>query len=328
MRLLTEETMKSRPQTIQIFLPQGDPSGLRQAEITTRTVRVFEVPRAEVGTFLQMPEANQVGLYFLFSAQDEDVPECYIGQSGNVGRRLAQHVTGKEFWERALIAVSLTNSWTDTHVGYMEWRSIHTATASGRYALLNGNAASNRHTPLPLESDCHEYLETISVLLATLGKPVLQPLVGRSHSPGCTLNRVDQDVRSEPSEAAPAATDDADSPGIRLFLRARNSAAEGVLASEGLVVMAGSRGNATDLPGIRPGLKRLRDRLLSQGIAVIEGSSLLMVRDHLFSSPSYAAGALIGGAQNGRTAWKDAEGRTLKAMEEVRFADVDIAPEE
>lgn len=35
-----------RPQTIQIFLPTGDPNGIRQAEITTRSVRVFDVPRS------------------------------------------------------------------------------------------------------------------------------------------------------------------------------------------------------------------------------------------------------------------------------------------
>lgn len=314
--------MQSRPQTIQIFLPQGDPSGLRQAEITTRTVRVFEVPRTAVSTFLNMPEANQVGLYFLFGTQDEDVPECYIGQSGNVGRRLAQHVAGKEFWERAFIAVSLTNSWTDTHVGYMEWKSIQAAAKSGRYALLNGNAASNRHTPLPLESDCHEYLETISVLLATLGKPVLQPLAATPKSTNRTQRGANLSKPAELTEAMPVAARGEDVPDIRLFLRARNCVAEGVLGPEGLVVLAESRGNAADLPGIKPGLKRLRERLLSQGIAVVEGNSLLMVRDHLFSSPSYAAGALIGGAQNGRIAWKDGEGRTLKALEEVQFTDV------
>lgn len=314
--------MEPRPQTIQIFLPQGDPSGLRQAEITTRTVRVFEVPRASVSTFMNMPEANQVGLYFLFGTQDEDVPECYIGQSGNVGRRLAQHVAGKEFWERALIAVSLTNSWTDTHVGYMEWKSIQAAAESGRYALLNGNAASNRHTPLPLESDCHEYLETISVLLATLGKPVLQPLVAAPHSTERTQSGANSDKPSEAPEAMAVVARRAYDADVRLFLRIRNCVAEGFLSSEGIVVLAGSRGNATDLPGIKSGIKRLRDRLLGQGIAVVEGSNLLLKRDYLFSSPSYAAGALIGGAQNGRTAWKDAEGRTLKALEEIRFADV------
>jgi hypothetical protein len=45
---------------------------------------------------------------------------CYIGQTGNVGGRLKQHTAAKDYWERALVAVSLTNTWTDTHVGAHE----------------------------------------------------------------------------------------------------------------------------------------------------------------------------------------------------------------
>ena len=57
--------MMLRPQTIQIFLPTGDPRGMRVAEITTRIVRVIEVPRSQLADFLKMPEAQQVGVYFL-----------------------------------------------------------------------------------------------------------------------------------------------------------------------------------------------------------------------------------------------------------------------
>ncbi len=38
---------------------------MRVAEITTRIVRVIEVPRSQLGDFLRMPEAQQVGVYFL-----------------------------------------------------------------------------------------------------------------------------------------------------------------------------------------------------------------------------------------------------------------------
>jgi hypothetical protein len=48
------------PQTIQIFLPAGDPRGMRMAEITTRIVRVIEVPRSQLGEFVKTPEALQV----------------------------------------------------------------------------------------------------------------------------------------------------------------------------------------------------------------------------------------------------------------------------
>jgi hypothetical protein len=165
------------PQTIQIYLPQGDPAGIRMAEITTRTVRLFEVPRTLLSDFRAMPVSKQVGVYFLFGSSPQGRPAAYIGQSGNVGDRIKNHDGSKESWDKALIAVSLTNSWTSTHVSYMEWQAIRKATASGRYDLHNGNDASNPHTPAPLEADCHEYLETISVLMTTLGYPMMEPLV-------------------------------------------------------------------------------------------------------------------------------------------------------
>ena len=50
-----------RPQTIQIFLPTGDPNAIRQAEITTRSVRVFDVSRSPLKLFAGTPDLMQPG---------------------------------------------------------------------------------------------------------------------------------------------------------------------------------------------------------------------------------------------------------------------------
>jgi len=62
--------MTPTPKTIQIFLPGGDPRGLRVAEITTRIVQVIEVPRTRLDEFSRMPESAQVGVYFLASSAE------------------------------------------------------------------------------------------------------------------------------------------------------------------------------------------------------------------------------------------------------------------
>lgn len=54
--------MTATPKTIQIFLPSGDPRGLRIAEITTRIVQVIEVPRSRLDEFGRMPESSQFGV--------------------------------------------------------------------------------------------------------------------------------------------------------------------------------------------------------------------------------------------------------------------------
>lgn len=282
------------PQTIQIYLPQGDPAGIRMAEITTRTVRVFEVPRPLLREFREMPESKQVGVYYLFGSSPAGRASSYIGQSGNIGDRLKQHSDKKEFWDHALVAVSLTNTWTNTHTGFMEWQSIRKATDAGRFELHNANDASNPHTPAPLESDCREYLETISVLLTTLGYPILQPL---------------KDIRMMPTSRGDSAPE-------TLLFRERGSEARAHVTAGGVLVLAGSVGRADSRPSLAAGMVRRRAELIEQGIAEIRGDDYVFLRDQLFASPSTAGAVVMGGSVNGRITWKNSDGLTFQQIEE------------
>lgn len=275
-----------RPQTIQIYLPAGNPRGIRVAEITTRIVRVVEVPRSQLTDFLQTPEAQQVGVYFLVGDLSETgQPRAYIGQSGNVGKRLEQHHQGKDFWNRALVVISLTNSMTQTHALFLEWFAIATATQAGRYSLENSNTGARPHTPAPLEADCHEIHETAATLLATLGQPIFEPLTPAT------------------SMSAP-----------RELFYCKGSGADGVgeYTSEGFVVHKDSKGRADVVASIQgTSHERFRKQLVSEGILAAQGNSLAFTRDHLFSSPSMAAMTLMGRSANGWVEWKNTQGQTL-----------------
>lgn len=287
-----------RPQTIQIYLPGGNPRGIRVAEITTRIVRVVEVPRSQLTDFLQMPEAQQVGVYFLVGDLSETgQPRAYIGQSGSVGTRLAQHNQGKDFWNRALVVTSLTNSMTQTHALFLEWFAIAAATQAGRYSLENGNTGARPHTPAPLEADCHEIHETAATLLATLGQPLFEPLT------------------PVPSVSAP-----------RELFYCKGSGADGVgeYTSEGFVVHKDSRGRADVVASIQgTSHERFRKQLATEGVLVAQGNSLAFTRDHLFSSPSMAAMALMGRSANGWTEWKNTQGQTLDEVKRQPVMELD-----
>lgn len=274
------------PQTIQIYLPAGDPRGIRVAEITTRIIRVIEVPRSQLGEFIKTPEAQQVGVYFLLGELSEaGLPRVYIGQSGSVGTRLVQHNQGKDFWNRALVVISLTNSMTQTHALFLEWFAISEATKAGRYSLENGNAGARPHTPAPLEADCHEIHETAATLLATLGQPIFEPLTNAPAFPGAQKE---------------------------LFY-CKGSGADGVgeYTSEGFVVMKGSRGRKENVDSLSLSNQRFRSQLLTEGILAAQDNALIFSRDHLFSSPSMAAIALMGRSANGWLEWKNPQGKTL-----------------
>ncbi len=145
--------MNSTAKTIQIFLPGGDPLGIRVAEITTRIVQVIEVPRSLLPVFLKMPESEQVSLYFLVGeSEDGSEHRVYVGQTGDLRARLVAHNKEKDFWERALVLISKTNSLTQTHALFLEWHCLQASRKAARFTDENGNGGSKPHTPAPLEA--------------------------------------------------------------------------------------------------------------------------------------------------------------------------------
>ena len=279
-----------RPQTIQIFLPTGDPRGMRVAEITTRIVRVIEVPRSQLADFLKLPESQQVGVYFLMGdLSDAGLPRAYVGQSGNVGNRLIQHNQNKDFWNRALVVISLTNSLTQTHAMFLEWFAIAEATKAGRYSLENGNTGSQPYTPAPLQADCYEIHETAATLLATLGQPVFEPL---------TQTATTSNGKPQPAEL--------------FYCKGPDANGVGEYTSEGFVVLKGSTarvGNVASIQGSSQ--ERFREQLVTDGVLQLQGTQYVFTRDYLFTSPSMAAIAVLGRSANGWMEWKTDKGQTL-----------------
>ncbi|MBH0015176.1 GIY-YIG nuclease family protein [Pseudoalteromonas sp. NGC95] len=286
---------QKRPRTIQIFLPTGDPAGIRIAEQTTSIIRLIEVPRSDIAEFLKMPEAKQVGLYFLVSGDSKD--ELYIGQSGDVGSRLMQHYKDeKKDWERALVLVSLTNNLTQTHVLYLESLSIEKAKHCQRYELLNGNGGQKPYTPIPLKADCDEIHEIGSLLLATLGYPIFEPL----------------------TEVSPTKTE-------QVFLCSRTSVdAKGIYTNEGMVVLKGSSAPMTTKRKTEQRFYDKRDQLLTKGVIAEKNGRFVFQRDYLFPTPSGASMFLLLASSNGWVDWKtelgitlhDHQGRTLESANE------------
>ncbi len=280
------------PKTIQIFLPGGDPTGIRVAEITTRIVQVIDVPRKLLPEFFAMAESTQVGVYYLVAVpEDGGEPQVYIGQTGDLRGRLKQHDADskKEFWERALVLISRTQTLTQTHALFLEWLSIQAARKAGRYQDANANGGSRPYTPAPMEADCYEIFETGKALLATLGHPLFNAM-------------------------APAAVESTQ-PAEVFHCAAGGTNARGVYTTEGFVVLAGSVGRRENVQSIvGTSDANFREKLITDGVMKIEGSTVVFTKDHQFRSPSTAAVAVLGRTANGWQEWKDKDGKTLDAV--------------
>lgn len=287
----------TQAKTILIFLPSGEPRGIRIAEITTRIVQVFEVPRSLLQDFVAMPESEQVAVYFLVGHGDQgEGDRVYIGQTSDLRARLAKHDgdKNKDFWQRAFVMLSRTNSLTQTHALFLEWYCLQEAGKAGRYAIENGNSGSKPHTPPPLQADCLEIFATGKVLLATLGVPLFDPL----------------------AQAGRRAGDD------EFVCTASGAEARGVYTTEGFVVLKGSLGRLANVASIRgTSSERMREDLLAKKVMVAKGDKVEFAHDHLFGSPSMAAIAVLGRTANGWVEWKTGDGKTLDEVKRRKSGD-------
>nr|WP_051292447.1 GIY-YIG nuclease family protein [Acetobacter nitrogenifigens] len=293
------------PQTIQIFLPGGDPQGIRVASITTRILQVIEVPRICLSAFLAMPEADYVGVYALLGENEEtSVPKAYIGQTGNFRTRLKQHSEKKDFWNRALISLSMTQSLTVTHAYYLEWLAIGKAARAERFELENGTAGSKPHTPPAMEAECREVFETLDILFTTLGYPLFEPLLRSRRQTSTDATPV--------FEAAEPSNISSDEEGVTVYCLAPGVEGQARYTEEGLVVLSGSYGRSEVSDSFsRHNYYRKRQNLIDQGALRIDGSRIVYTRDTLFKSPSPGAVYLLGRSANGWFEWKDRTGRSL-----------------
>ncbi|MFZ7142922.1 GIY-YIG nuclease family protein [Avibacterium avium] len=277
------------PKTLQIFLPTGEPQGIRIIEESTSIMRVIEVPRHDLATFLEMEESNQVGVYFLICGADND--EVYIGQSGEVGKRIRQHHDKNEIdFSRALVLISLTQNLTQTHALYLESLAIEKATESQRFSLKNGNKGQKPHTPPPLKAACETMFEIADLLLSSLGYPIFEPL------------------RKTPSASQKEI----------IFHCPRNGVqAQAIYTQDGMIVLKGSnfpyieKSNASDY---RQRAITQCDELIEKGILTLDNGRCFFNKDFRFNSPSSAAVLLLLGNANGWTEFKTAEGKTLKEI--------------
>ncbi|WP_201566408.1 GIY-YIG nuclease family protein [Psychrobacter immobilis] len=301
--------------TIQIYLPKGNPRGLRLAEMTTRTVRLIEIPRIHIDDFLSMPDAKQVGLYFLIGDTDSiDKPLLYIGQTGDLKTRLNQHHK-KDFWTRAFVMLSTNNSMTQTHALYMEHKAIATALDVGRYELKNGNSGNKPHTPAPLQADCEELFHTLDVLLSTLGQPIFESLAIHD---SLYSNETDAHKLTTPTDVKVKKTAEI-SPTkpipVLFYYKVKDGDAQGYYDDDGFVVLAGSLIRQTQTSSAPPFVAKLKESLLSSGkLIAVNDTSYKLTENHLFKTPSGASSLVSGRSTNGWIEWKNAAGQTLDSI--------------
>ena len=288
--------MQPTPKTLQIFLPQGSPSGIRIAELTTRIVQAVACPRTGLEALFKRQEIGHIATYFLFGGSDEDSkPEAYVGQTEDLIARLKSHDAKKEFWHTVVFLISRTHSFTQAHIRWLEWKGIATAAAAKRYHLSNGNAGSEPFVTEAMRADLDEVFETGSILLEALGQPLFRPLIEKAST------------GKAPEE---------------WFLSGPEASARGSYSSDGFVVREGSYCRFKLVDSAKTGfVSSARHRLIADGILVEEGGHYVFKEDYLFKAPSGAAMVVLGRTANGWREWKNKDGVPIDQLRKKAAAE-------
>lgn len=273
----------NRPQTIQIFLPDGSPRSVKIAELTNRVVKAVLVPRNKIDYISNRDELKNVGIYFLFGeSADKAKPLLYIGEAEDCLDRIKQHNKSKDFWNYAVVMVSKINAFTKSHAKYLEHISVIKAKESNRFEIENSTIPTKSFVTESMEADLLDSFETMTILLATLGFPVFEK-VGKAENSNKDY----------------------------FILNGRGITAEGDLIDDGFVIYKGSQAKIDTVPSCPDYIIALRNKLLEEKILVQKEGHLLFEEDYIFGSPSTAAGVAWGRSTNGWVNWKNEKSKTL-----------------
>jgi len=288
---------KQTPFTLTIFVADGDPDGLQIVERTNWNGKAVVFPRATYADVRQRDEFSQTGVYLLLGPdEDSDRDMLYVGEGDLVRDRFNQHIVNKDFWTRAVFFVAGPGQLNKAHVKYLEHRLVDLGNRAKRVKLENGNAPS---APKLSESDRAAMDVFLGNMLGIL------PVLG--------VNAFEQ------SSAAAIATPS----NPLLYCESSKGKGTGKDTPQGFVVLEGSLASLTEVPSMSkhlPHISKLRKMLVENGVFVEDGKFYRMTQDYTFSSPSQATDVLFGTSTNGREAWRDASGRTLKEIQEAQAA--------
>lgn len=276
--------------TIKIFLVDGEPNGLKTAELSNWVGQAIVVPRNKLKDIKQRPDCNKPAIYFLVGKENEEslLSTAYIGEAENLWNRLITHDSSKDFWFTAIAFVSKDNNLTKAHVKYLESRCLEIALKVKRYNLENG---AKSILPTLSEADIaemEEFLNNLKLLLTAVGYPILQEITSK-----------EQTNTSDPLFTC----------GGKMAL------ASGRMTNEGFVVYKDSTATTQFSSAVAERNEKNIEKLISNGYIEKKDENLyIFIKDYVFNSPSAASDIILGNSTSGWKKWKTKNGKTLEEI--------------
>ena len=283
--------MSNNSKTIQIFLPDGDPKGIKIATIRTRNIEVISFSRNNLETLYKvMEDKSKVGVYFLIGFnENKGQNEVYVGEAEDIIVRLKQHNSNedKDFWQKGYFVITNDGFFTKSHIKYLENFLYNKIKEADKILLHNGNEPTKSHIDTATEADLNgDIYECIEVLVSLL--------IGDN-----IFEKIDKKSNKKTGD-------------VFICKDTKGNYAEGKYLEDGFLVFKGAKASLSECASFKKasGYSERRE-LIENKILRKENDYYILEKDYLFNSPSAAAGMILGFRPNGWLCWKNKEGKTL-----------------
>ena len=267
---------------LEVIYHNGQPDGIRSIRRNLSTMTTYVIPRPLLSEAKNISGINRPGIYYLINEDDGNkIVQLYIGQTRNGIARLDDHNRSKDFWNKTIMFLAESKTFTLDMISGLEKFAIIKAQESKRYKVENNVVPKYVIDEYDLAA-VEEIYEEIQFIMATQGY--------KMNDAKCTINEAD------------------------ILHTTRNGiTAFGIYDSEKFDVLEGSQINI-DKPAHLQKYNRQREELISQqSIVNIDGKYILKVTLD-FKTPSGASDFVLGGSTNGWVEWKNKDCKTLDEL--------------
>ena len=267
---------------LEMIYHNGQPDGIRSIRRNLSTMTTYVIPRPLLSEAKNISGINRPGIYYLINEDDGNkIVQLYIGQTRNGIARLDDHNRSKDFWNKAIMFLAESKTFTLDMISGLEKFAIIKAQESKRYKIENNVVPKYELDEYDLAA-VEEIYDEIQFIMATQGY--------KMNDAKSTLNESD------------------------ILHTTRNGiTAFGIYDGEKFDVLEGSQINV-DKPAHLQRYNRQRKELLSQqSIINVDGKYILEVTLD-FKTPSGASDFVLGGSTNGWVEWKNKDGKTLDEL--------------
>lgn len=264
---------------LEIIYHNGQPDGIRSISLLLSTMTTYVIPRPLLGEAKKITGIKRPGIYYLINENDENkIVQIYIGQTRNGVVRLDDHNRSKDFWNKAILFLADSKTFSLDMISGLEEYAITKAQESNRYKIENSVTPKYEidKSDLPYIKQVYEEIQFI---MATLGY--------KMDNAKMSMNETD------------------------IFQTSRKGIiAHGVYSGERFQVLEGSEINLEKPPHLEK-YNRQRKELYERGDIVKQGDKYILMVTLEFNTPSGASDFVLGGSTNGWIEWKNNDGKTL-----------------